>query len=102
MKVTGSVRRIDRLGRFVLPMDLRRDLDISEGDVLEITVDGTEVVLRKSRPKCRSVSRLVNHLGTHYKDHFARELLRGFGIEIDGNEVLETQQKDLAKIIRLG
>ena len=40
MKATGIVRRVDELGRIVLPVELRRTLDISERDPLEIYVDG--------------------------------------------------------------
>lgn len=45
------VRKVDKFGRLVLPKDLCRDLNISEGDNLEITVDGTDVGLRKSPPQ---------------------------------------------------
>ena len=51
MKATGIVRRVDELGRIVLPVELRRTLDISERDPLEIYVDGASIVLRKFRPK---------------------------------------------------
>ena len=44
---TGIVRRIDDLGRIVLPKELRRTLDISEGDPLEIGVEGRRIVLEK-------------------------------------------------------
>ena len=40
MKSTGIVRRVDELGRIVLPIELRRTLDITERDSLEIYVDG--------------------------------------------------------------
>lgn len=52
MKATGIVRRVDELGRIVLPVELRRTLDISERDPLEIYVDGASIVLRKFRPNC--------------------------------------------------
>ena len=52
MKSTGIVRKVDELGRIVLPIELRRTLDISERDALEIYVDGSAVVLRKYRPNC--------------------------------------------------
>ncbi len=52
MKSTGIVRKVDELGRIVLPIELRRTLDIAEKDALEIYVDGNSVVLRKYQPAC--------------------------------------------------
>lgn len=52
MKSTGIVRKVDELGRIVLPIELRRTLDIAERDALEIYVDGTSVVLKKYCPSC--------------------------------------------------
>ena len=47
MKATGVVRRIDDLGRVVIPKEIRKNLRIKEGDNLEIFVDGEEVILKK-------------------------------------------------------
>lgn len=52
MKSTGIVRRVDELGRIVLPIELRRTLDITERDSLEIYVDGASIVLKKYQPAC--------------------------------------------------
>ena len=52
MKATGIVRKVDELGRIVLPIELRRTLEISERDALEIYVDGSSIVLRKYQPSC--------------------------------------------------
>lgn len=52
MKSTGIVRKVDELGRIVLPVELRRTLGISEKDQLEIFVDGSSIVLRKYCPTC--------------------------------------------------
>ena len=52
MKSTGIVRKVDELGRIVLPVELRRTLDISERDELEIYLDDDKVVLRKYEPSC--------------------------------------------------
>lgn len=52
MKSTGIVRKVDELGRIVLPIELRRTLDIAEKDALEIYVDGSTIVLKKYRPSC--------------------------------------------------
>ncbi len=52
MKATGIVRRIDDLGRVVIPKEIRRTLRIREGDPLEIFVDRDgEVILKKSIPR---------------------------------------------------
>ncbi|MBQ9165395.1 MAG: AbrB/MazE/SpoVT family DNA-binding domain-containing protein [Oscillospiraceae bacterium] len=50
MKSTGIVRKVDELGRIVLPIELRRTLEISERDALEIYVDGASIILRKYQP----------------------------------------------------
>jgi len=52
MKSTGIVRRVDELGRIVLPIELRRTLDITERDSLEIYVDGGSIILKKYQPAC--------------------------------------------------
>ena len=52
MKSTGIVRKVDELGRIVLPIELRRTLDIAERDPLEIYVDGTSIILRKHESSC--------------------------------------------------
>ena len=52
MKSTGSVRKVDELGRIVLPIELRRTLDIAEKDCLEIYMDGPSIVLKKYQPAC--------------------------------------------------
>ena len=52
MKATGYVRKVDQLGRIVLPMELRRARNIKEGDALEIAVNGEDLILYKSEPKC--------------------------------------------------
>ena len=52
MKATGMIRRVDELGRIVLPIELRRNLDIAERDELEIYVDGDSILLRKHAASC--------------------------------------------------
>lgn len=52
MKSTGIVRRVDELGRIVLPIELRRTLDIEIKDPLEIYVDGNTIILKKYEPSC--------------------------------------------------
>ncbi|PEE36081.1 AbrB/MazE/SpoVT family DNA-binding domain-containing protein [Bacillus pseudomycoides] len=52
MKNTGVVRKVDELGRVVIPVELRRILGIDTGSALEFHVDGENVVLRKQEKSC--------------------------------------------------
>ena len=52
MKSTGIVRKVDELGRVVIPIELRRTLEIAEKDALEIYVDGEQIILKKYAPAC--------------------------------------------------
>ncbi len=52
MKSTGIVRKVDELGRVVIPIELRRTLGINVKDALEIYVDGEKIVLKKYEPAC--------------------------------------------------
>ena len=51
IKSTGIVRKVHELGRIVLPIELRRTLNIAERDTMEIFVDGSAIVLRKYEPE---------------------------------------------------
>lgn len=52
MKSTGIVRKVDELGRIVLPIELRRTLGIDVKDSLEIFIDGNYIMLKKYQPSC--------------------------------------------------
>lgn len=52
MKSTGIIRKVDELGRIVLPIELRRMLDIAERDELEIFMENDRIVLQKFEPAC--------------------------------------------------
>lgn len=52
MKSTGIVRKVDELGRVVIPVELRRTLRIAEKDALEIYVDEEKIILKKYEPAC--------------------------------------------------
>lgn len=52
MKSTGIVRKVDELGRVVIPIELRRTLGIDEKDALEIYVDSEKIILKKYEPAC--------------------------------------------------
>lgn len=66
MKSTGIVRKVDELGRIVLPIELRRTLGIEEKDRIEIFVDGESIILRKYQPACifcDNAKDIVNYKG---------------------------------------
>ena len=66
MKSTGIVRRVDELGRIVIPIELRRTLGVEIKDALEIYVDGEQVILKKYQPSCVFCSEardVVNYKG---------------------------------------
>ena len=52
MKSTGIVRRVDEVGRIVLPMEIRKSLNIDTRDPVEIFVDSNQIILRKYEPAC--------------------------------------------------
>jgi transcriptional pleiotropic regulator of transition state genes len=53
MKSTGIVRKVDELGRIVLPIELRKNMDIdNKGDAVEIFIDDDRIILKKYQPAC--------------------------------------------------
>jgi transcriptional pleiotropic regulator of transition state genes len=52
MKSTGVVRKVDELGRIVVPIEIRRTMDIAIKDTLEIYVEGDMIILKKYHPAC--------------------------------------------------
>ena len=52
MKSTGVVRRVDELGRIVLPIEIRKVLGINTKDAIEIFTDNDKIVLQKYAPAC--------------------------------------------------
>lgn len=52
METTGIVRKLDELGRIVLPMELRKTLDLKVKDSIEITTDKGSIILKKFSPAC--------------------------------------------------
>ena len=51
-KNTGIIRRVDELGRVVIPIEIRNKFDIVEKDPLEVYVDGNSIILKKYEPNC--------------------------------------------------
>ena len=52
MKSTGIIRRVDELGRVVIPIEIRNKFNIAEKDPIEIYVDGSNIVLKKHEQSC--------------------------------------------------
>lgn len=52
MKSTGVVRKLDTLGRVVIPIELRKTMGIDIKDTLEIYTEGDEIILKKYEPGC--------------------------------------------------
>ena len=52
MKSTGMVRKVDELGRIVLPIEIRKVLDIKQKDAIEIFTDEDKIILQKYQPAC--------------------------------------------------
>lgn len=77
MKATGIVRKLDQLGRIVLPKETRGTMDIQEGDPLEIFVDGESIVLKKYQPSCifcGEAEDVVDYKGKKVCKHCLKEL----------------------------
>ena len=77
MQSTGIVRNVDPLGRFVLPIELRRTLGIEVNDALEIYRDGDTVVLKKYEPCCLfcgSSAQIVSYKGKNLCSQCLEEL----------------------------
>ena len=80
MKSTGVVRRVDELGRIVIPIELRRTLDIAEKDALEIYVDGEQIILKKYEPACifcGDARDVINYKGKNICKNCMEELKLG-------------------------
>jgi transcriptional pleiotropic regulator of transition state genes len=85
MKSTGVVRKIDELGRIVLPSELRRVFGIREGEELEISVDGERVILQKRSDLCLfcgAETPGLEYKGRRLCESCARELAERAGAEV--------------------
>lgn len=77
MKSTGIIRRIDELGRVVIPSEIRNQLSLEEKDSVEIYVDGSRVILKKFEPNClfcNSTKNLKNYKGKLICDKCAEKI----------------------------
>ena len=85
MKYTGSVRKVDELGRVVLPIEIRRALNIEIRDAVEITADDSTITLRKYLPGdifTGSTDNLINYHGKSVSIDSIREMAEIAGLEI--------------------
>ena len=77
MKSTGVVRKLDDLGRIVIPIELRRTMDIAEKDAIEIYVDGASIILRKYEPTCifcGDAKNVINYRGKNICPNCLKEM----------------------------
>ena len=80
MKSTGVVRQLDNLGRVVLPIELRRTMGIGVKDLLEVYVDGEDIILRKYQPACLfcgSMENVTEYRGKNICRNCMNELREG-------------------------
>lgn len=85
MKSTGIVRKVDELGRVVLPIELRRNLNIQEKDSLEIFVDDEKIILKKYEPADifnGSMDDLIDYKGKKISKATIVELAKMAGIKV--------------------
>ncbi|NLX76388.1 MAG: AbrB/MazE/SpoVT family DNA-binding domain-containing protein [Clostridiaceae bacterium] len=76
MKATGYVRKLDALGRIVLPKSLRKQLNINEGDSMEMFIDDEgNVVLDKYVPRCTFCDQVSENMVEYKGKHICRECL---------------------------
>lgn len=60
MRTTGIIRETDKLGRIVLPIELRKSLGINEGDKIEVLTEGNSIILRKQNQTCTFCGSSIN------------------------------------------
>lgn len=85
MKSTGIVRKVDELGRVVLPIELRRNLNINEKDSLEIFVDDEKVILKKYEPAdifTGSMEDLIDYRGKKVAKSSILEMAQLAGLQV--------------------
>lgn len=77
MKDTGILRQVDKLGRIVLPMELRKHLDVKPTDAMEIYLEEDRVILKKYDPSCifcHQTTGLMDYKGKKICSHCLAEL----------------------------
>lgn len=93
MKSTGIVRKVDELGRIVLPIELRRHLRINEKDALEIFTDNDKIILKKYEPAdifTGEMADLIEYKGRKVSKQSIIEMAKLAGLSVlDENEIQE-------------
>ena len=85
MKSTGIVRKVDELGRIVLPIELRRSLNIDVKDSLEIFVDEDKIILKKYEPAdifTGAMDNLIDYKGKKVSIASIKEMAEIAGLEL--------------------
>lgn len=83
MKATGLVRCVDELGRVVLPIELRRNLDINARDSVEIFVDDNNIIIRKYEPGDifnGSINNLIEYKGKKVSKKSIEQMAKLIGL----------------------
>jgi transcriptional pleiotropic regulator of transition state genes len=90
MKSTGIVRKIDELGRIVLPIEMRRTLGIQEKDPLEIFVDGSMIILKKYVPEHLNARKNKKYICAVCKKEIPiADIESGDAVEKSGHKLIE-------------
>lgn len=77
MKATGIIRRVDELGRVVIPIEIRNQFNIVEKDPIEIYVDDSSIILKKYEPNCvfcGNTNDLIEYKGKLVCENCSKEL----------------------------
>lgn len=101
MKSTGIVRKIDSLGRMVLPSELRANFNLKEGDALEIFTSSDMIVLKKYTPAdifTGEMDNLVEYRGKKVSVSSIKELARIAGLTISENTTSTPNKFELEDI----
>ena len=92
MKSTGTVRKVDQLGRIVTPIELRRALGVSVGDPMEIFVEDDRIILRKyQKEKACAIT------GEILADNFESTYVKGLHLSPKGAALLLEELQNLKK-----
>ncbi|MDE6182765.1 MAG: AbrB/MazE/SpoVT family DNA-binding domain-containing protein [Eubacteriales bacterium] len=99
MRSTGIVRKVDELGRIVLPMELRKNLGINIKDALEIFISNDKIILKKYNPSdifTGDMTDLIEYKGKKVSRKSIIEMAKIAGFEISNlqNYISESNIKD--------
>ncbi|MDE0582885.1 AbrB/MazE/SpoVT family DNA-binding domain-containing protein [Planococcus sp. A6] len=92
MKSTGIVRKVDQLGRIVTPIELRRALNVSIGDAMEIFVEDDRIILKKYQTEkaCAITGEILD-------DNFESEYAKGLHLSRKGAAILLEELQNATK-----